>query len=60
MSISAAYLYDSVKLYAWALDKLLRSEKGPLNDEMIFDVASNGTRIVETIIHNRTYKSKYL
>lgn len=26
---------------------------------MIFDVASNGTRIIETIINNRTYKSEF-
>lgn len=58
VSIYAAYLYDSVKLYAWALDKLLKQESRPLNDDTIYDVASNGTRIIETIIKNRTYKSK--
>lgn len=61
MSIYAAYLYDSVKLYAWALDKLLKAEQQhrPLTDEVIHEVASNGTRIIETIIQNRTYKSEY-
>lgn len=60
VSIYAAYLYDSVKLYAWALDKLLRQEERPLTDKVIHDIASNGTRIIETIIKNRTYKSKFL
>lgn len=59
MSINAAYLYDSVKLYAWALDKLLRSDPRPLTSDVIYDIASNGTRIIETIINNRTYKSEY-
>lgn len=58
VSIYAAYLYDSVKLYAWALDKLLRQEERILTDDVIYDVASNGTRIIETIIKNRTYRSK--
>lgn len=57
MSIYAAYLYDSVKLYSWALDKLLRQESRPLTEEVIREVASNGTSIIETIIKNRTYKS---
>ncbi|XP_036326361.1 receptor-type guanylate cyclase Gyc76C-like [Rhagoletis pomonella] len=57
VSIYAAYLYDSVKLYAWALDKLLRQEERILTDDVIYDVASNGTRIIETIIKNRTYRS---
>ncbi|XP_058464642.1 receptor-type guanylate cyclase Gyc76C-like isoform X1 [Malaya genurostris] len=59
VSIYAAYLYDSVKLYAWALDKLLKAEQThrPLSDEVIQEVASNGTRIIETIIQNRTYRS---
>lgn len=60
VSIYAAYLYDSVKLYAWALDKLLKAEQAirPLTSDVIQEVASNGTRIIETIIQNRTYKSK--
>lgn len=59
VSIYAAYLYDSVKLYAWALDELLRKENRPLTDDVIFEVASNGTRIIETIIKNRTYASEF-
>ncbi|KAH8323965.1 hypothetical protein KR074_002395 [Drosophila pseudoananassae] len=57
VSIYAAYLYDSVKLYAWAVDKLLRQETRVLTDEVIFEVASNGTRVIDTIIKNRTYMS---
>ncbi|BFF97986.1 receptor-type guanylate cyclase Gyc76C-like [Drosophila madeirensis] len=57
ISIYAAYLYDSVKLYAWAVDKMLRQETRVLTDEVIFDVASNGTRVIDTIIKNRTYMS---
>lgn len=60
VSIYAAYLYDSVMLYALALDKLLRAEMAlrPLTEDVIREVASNGTRIVETIILNKTYQSK--
>lgn len=58
VTIYAAYLYDSVMLYAMALDKLLRSEERPLTEEVIREVASNGTRIVEAIILNKTYQSK--
>lgn len=58
MTIYAAYLYDSVKLYAWALDKLLQEEQRQLTDTVIHEVASNGTRIIETIIKNRIYDSK--
>lgn len=60
ISIYAAYLYDSVKLYAWALDRLLRkeAEDKPLTEDLIRDVASNGTGIIETIIKNKAYKSK--
>lgn len=60
VSIYAAYLYDSVQLYAWALDKLLKQERKhrPLTDDVIHEVANNGTRIIETIIENRTYKSE--
>lgn len=60
VSIYAAYLYDSVKLYAWALDKLLKQEERPLDERVIHEIASNGTRIIETIIKNRTYKSKHI
>lgn len=61
VSIYAAYLYDSVMLYAMALDQLLRNEQKiqKLTEEVIRNVASNGTRIVETIIQNRTYQSEW-
>lgn len=57
VTIYAAYLYDSVKLYAWALDKLLQEDQRQLTDTVIHEIASNGTRIIETIIKNRTYDS---
>ncbi|XP_046680074.1 receptor-type guanylate cyclase Gyc76C-like isoform X1 [Homalodisca vitripennis] len=56
ITVTAANLYDSVLLYARALDKLLREEPF-LNHTIIQSVASNGTRIIETIIKNRTYTS---
>lgn len=59
VTIYAAYLFDAVKLYASALRYLLQQEK-VLNDKVILDVASNGTKIIETIIKiNGTYKSKF-
>lgn len=58
VSIYAAYLYDSVKLYANALHKLL-SEHSPLTEEIIDEVASNGTKIIETIIELKTYRSTF-
>uniref|UniRef100_A0A1B0CUZ5 Guanylate cyclase n=1 Tax=Lutzomyia longipalpis TaxID=7200 RepID=A0A1B0CUZ5_LUTLO len=57
VSIYAAYLYDSVMLYSLALDKLLKEEPRPLTPELIQEIASNGTKIIETIINNKTYKS---
>lgn len=57
ISISAAYLYDSVRLYAWALDKLLRQQPQPVTPDVIRSVSLDGARIIETIIQNRTYKS---
>ncbi|XP_017772272.1 PREDICTED: receptor-type guanylate cyclase Gyc76C-like isoform X2 [Nicrophorus vespilloides] len=56
VSIYAAYLYDSVKLYATALHALLLREPH-LTEEIIAEIAGNGTRIVETIISLGTYKS---
>ncbi|VEN37483.1 unnamed protein product [Callosobruchus maculatus] len=57
VTIYAAYLFDSVKLYASALHHLL-SQEPVLTDKVIIDVASNGTKIIETIIKiNGTYKS---
>lgn len=57
VSIYAAYLYDSVKLYALALHQLLTQEVRTLTDEVIREVAANGTAIIDAIIQNRTYKS---
>ncbi|XP_050310178.1 receptor-type guanylate cyclase Gyc76C-like [Anthonomus grandis grandis] len=57
VSIYAAYLYDSVKLYASALHYLLAQET-VLNENVIREIASNGTKIIETIIKiNQTYRS---
>ncbi|XP_058808902.1 receptor-type guanylate cyclase Gyc76C-like isoform X2 [Phymastichus coffea] len=53
VSIYAAYLYDSVRLYARALDQLLHDY--PELD--VQEIASNGTLIIETIIRNHTYQS---
>lgn len=51
--IHAAYLYDSVKLYARALDQLLRNNP----ESTLEEIVSNGTQIIETIIKNHTYQS---
>ncbi|KAG5888051.1 hypothetical protein JTB14_032859 [Gonioctena quinquepunctata] len=57
VSIYAAYLFDSVKLYASALHHLLL-EQPFLNETIIDEIASNGTKIIETIIKiNGTYRS---
>ncbi|XP_076756060.1 receptor-type guanylate cyclase Gyc76C [Xylocopa sonorina] len=53
VSIHAAYLYDSVKLYARALDQLLKDQP----EHSLVEIASNGTQIIETIIRNHTYQS---
>lgn len=60
VSIYAAYLYDSAKLYAWALDELLRnaSKTQTLTHEEVYNIARDGSKIIETIIKNGTYKSK--
>lgn len=58
ISIYAAHLYDSVKLYGYALHQLLMKEQRPLTDEVIREVASNGTAIIDAIIQNRTYRSE--
>lgn len=55
MSIHAAYLYDSVKLYARALDQLMRDQP----NHTLLEIANNGTQIIETIIRNHTYQSEY-
>lgn len=45
-----------MKLYANALHRLL-SEHAALTEEIIDEVASNGTKIIETIIGLKTYRS---
>lgn len=59
VSIYASYLYDSVILYATALNELLKRET-MLTDKLIEEVANNGTKIVETIIGLGSYKSEFL
>lgn len=56
VSIHAAYLYDSVKLYATALHELIKNSTD-LTEAEIDDIASNGTRIIEKIIELGTYRS---
>ncbi|KAK0094945.1 hypothetical protein PV326_009569 [Microctonus aethiopoides] len=53
ISIHAAYLYDSVKLYATALDQLIREQP----DHTLEEIVKNGTQIIETIIRMHTYQS---
>ncbi|KAK9751499.1 Receptor family ligand binding region [Popillia japonica] len=55
--IHAAYLYDSVMLYAKALDKLINDEKTSLAPRSIDEIASNGTEIIKTIIDFKNYSS---
>ncbi|XP_068630072.1 receptor-type guanylate cyclase Gyc76C-like [Battus philenor] len=59
VSIYAAYLYDSVKLYAIALDKIIKeeTEKEKLNYEKLMGIATNGSRIVAKMIQSSPYKS---
>jgi guanylate cyclase, other len=59
VSIYAAYLYDAVKLYANALDELLRNETRELTDEIILNHASNGSAIIDTMKEFKSYKSKF-
>lgn len=56
ISIHAAYLYDSVKLYATALDQLIREQP----DHTLEDIVKNGTQIIETIIRMHTYQSEFI
>lgn len=56
VSIYAAYLYDSVFLYARALHELLKNQE--ITDELIREVAGNGTKIIETIIKMGKYRSE--
>lgn len=48
-------------LYARALDLLLRTKANgqELTGEMIDEVAYNGTLIIQTLVKNITYQSKY-
>ncbi|XP_053624893.1 receptor-type guanylate cyclase Gyc76C-like isoform X2 [Plodia interpunctella] len=59
VSIYAAYLYDSVQLYATALDKLIReeTEKEVLTYSKLMSVATNGSRIIAKMIESTPYKS---
>ncbi|XP_013182173.1 PREDICTED: guanylate cyclase 32E-like [Papilio xuthus] len=59
VSIYAAYLYDSVKLYATALDKLIKEEtdKEQLTYKKLMSIATNGSRIVAEMIKSSPYKS---
>lgn len=57
ITLYAAYLYDSVRLYAKALDKLLKGYP-ELTDEIIELVASDGVTILNSIIEERNYTSK--
>lgn len=64
VSTFAAYLYDSVKLYAQTLDYLIKAKVKSLNGQpltaaMIDDIAYNGTLIIQTLINKIEYKSKY-
>lgn len=59
ISIYAAYLYDSVKLYAKALHELIKEDTNTeqLTYTKLLSVATNGTRIVNKIIKNSPYSS---
>ncbi|CAB3242068.1 unnamed protein product [Arctia plantaginis] len=57
VSIYAAYLYDSVKLYAKALDEIIKEDPDPLTYTKLLSVATNGSRIVEKMIKSSPYKS---
>ncbi|XP_047021545.1 receptor-type guanylate cyclase Gyc76C-like [Helicoverpa zea] len=59
VSIYAAYLYDSVKLYAKALNEIIKEETRtePLTEVKLRSIATNGTRIVAKMIQSSPYKS---
>ncbi|XP_026329867.1 receptor-type guanylate cyclase Gyc76C-like [Hyposmocoma kahamanoa] len=62
VSIYAAYLYDSVMLYAKSLDIVIREEVTDKNESLTYEklmkIVTNGTRIVETMTKkNSPYKS---
>lgn len=57
VSIYAAYLYDAVKLYASALNGLLMNETRELTDELIREIASNGSAVIDTMKGFQKYRS---
>lgn len=62
VSIYAAYLYDSVKLYATALNTLIREETVVKNETLTYQklmsIATNGSLIVSKMISITPFKSK--
>lgn len=62
VSIYAAYLYDSVKLYATALHTLIREETVLKNETLTYQklmsVATNGSLIVSKMIRITPFRSK--
>ncbi|XP_023949227.1 receptor-type guanylate cyclase Gyc76C [Bicyclus anynana] len=61
VSIYAAYLYDSVKLYATALHTLIEEETTYKNESLTYEklmtIATNGSLIVSKMIHITPFKS---
>lgn len=59
VSIYAAYLYDSVKLYAKALDEIIKEDTATeyLTYPKLMTIATNGSRIVKKMIKSSPYKS---
>ncbi|KAJ0180455.1 hypothetical protein K1T71_003859 [Dendrolimus kikuchii] len=59
ISIYASYLYDSIQLYATALDKIIKEEtqNETLTYEKLQSIVTNGTRIVAKMIQSSPYKS---
>ncbi|XP_022917682.1 receptor-type guanylate cyclase Gyc76C-like [Onthophagus taurus] len=56
VSIYAAYLYDSVMLYARALHELLQNESN-LDDEKIDEIGKDGMKIIKKVISFESYPS---
>ncbi|KAI5641792.1 adenylate and guanylate cyclase catalytic domain-containing protein [Phthorimaea operculella] len=56
VSIYAAYLYDSVMLYAQTLDSLIKERTNnrnvTLTKEILMDIVTNGSNIIATMIQN--------
>ncbi|CAK1552126.1 unnamed protein product [Leptosia nina] len=61
VSIYAAYLYDSVKLYATALHKLIEEETVNKNETLthkkLMSIVTNGTRIISKMIDITPFES---